>query len=1192
MNMDPSSARNFRTLAAAAFLLLTVTSEIGAQQIAFRRFNAEQGLQLETVSSIVEDRHGFIWIGGTPGAVRYDGYEFRQIAQEDRTRNSLPAVNISALLADRRGVLWFGTASDGLYRMYRNEHSFGKYRADEDTPTALTDNRIRVLFEDAAGVLWVGTYGGLNAVNSERNSVRRYSSNPADSSGLPGDRISAIAQTPDGKLWIGTNAGLCYLDQRSGRFIRVSAQRSAHTSAGEKMITCLHVDPEGRLWVGGDDGSITLIGKGGRVEGTWALAPISGSSLFVVPSVTAMHSDNIGNLWIGVRSEGLIRFSRRAGTIERFRHNPEDPRSISSNDVTSILGGNDGTIWIGTEDQGLNTFRNTGSLFTTVRNPLPSPNSMSGNITAVGRLPGGGSAIGTGNGEIGLAGRGAAIFRPLAIAWPASAPGNAQISALAGDAEGRIWIGTLGAGLVMLDRDGVSVKHYRKDSESPSSLPSDDIQALLLARDGTAWLGTGGSGLASLDPRTGKTRTWTGVATDPRTLSGNSINVIYEDSEGAIWVGARDSMLNVVDRKSGRITRVYLGSMSGSRYAPSVECISEDRSGHLWVGTSAGLFRLNKINRSFIRYTTADGLPDDRITSMLGDSEGNIWITTPKGLSRFTPLASASAPEEARPAVVTFGAEEGLSDFSFNARAATRRSDGIMLFGGPKGLAVFDPAVVNRRTRRPAVAITAFKLYNVLIQAGDSTGLLALPIHETDEIHLRFNENFITIEFAVLHYANPLKNRFAWMLEGLETEWNEADATRRYATYTNLEPGEYTFRLRGCNNNGLWNDAGVALRIVIAPPWYNTLAARIAYAVLLVVGIFTANKLLHQRVVRKERREALIREAQLRALAAEQEKRAIEAHAEATEAKARALQVENARKELELSKARELEAAFTELREAHDNLQATQTQLVHAEKMASLGQLTAGIAHEIKNPLNFVNNFADLSRELLAELREEMKKSSDAKVADAEDAFEPLMQDLDVNIGKIFEHGKRADGIIRSMLLHSSGKAGEKQPTDINTLLNEYILLAFHSARANDPGFSMDLKVSLDPQAPQIDAIPQEIARVFLNLLTNAIDSMRQRAAEGERDYQAVLSVDTEKLPDALRIRIADNGHGIPEGIRDRIFQPFFTTKPAGSGTGLGLSISYDIVVHGHGGSLSVESSDGKGAVFTILLPVETAAIS
>lgn len=271
-----------------------------------------------------------------------------------------------------------------------------------------------------------------------------------------------------------------------------------------------------------------------------------------------------------------------------------------------------------------------------------------------------------------------------------------------------------------------------------------------------------------------------------------------------------------------------------------------------------------------------------------------------------------------------------------------------------------------------------------------------------------------------------------------------------------------------------------------------------------------------------------------------------------------------------------------QLEETLEELKLTQNQLIQQEKLASLGELTAGIAHEIQNPLNFVNNFSEVSTELLEELKTELNGASVPE--NSADIIEDLVQ----NLQKISYHGKRASGIVKNMLEHSRASTGERQVIDLNALAEEYIKLSFHGLRAKDKSFNSDFKIIADPDLPAIQAIPQDLGRVLLNLFNNAFYAVQKKNQSGNKseDYKPLVTVTTQKLEDEIRVTVSDNGSGIPDDIKSKIFQPFFTTKPTGQGTGLGLSLSYDIITKGHAGELEVETAAGEGSRFIITLPL------
>ncbi len=346
---------------------------------------------------------------------------------------------------------------------------------------------------------------------------------------------------------------------------------------------------------------------------------------------------------------------------------------------------------------------------------------------------------------------------------------------------------------------------------------------------------------------------------------------------------------------------------------------------------------------------------------------------------------------------------------------------------------------------------------------------------------------------------------------------------------------------------------------IIYLPLYEKLDNYLDFAIVfslawMIAMLIRSNK--QNRALKKEKQKTLAEEERNKFISAQKEK----------------LELIVEERTAEITKQKdELMHAFTELKN-------TQTQLIQAEKMASLGELTAGIAHEIQNPLNFVNNFSEVNKELLEEMMEEMQKGNVEEV-------KTLAGDIIQNLEKIHHHGQRADGIVKGMLQHSRSSSGEKEPTDINVLSDEYLRLAYHGLRAKDKTFNATLNTKFDESIGKINIVPQDIGRVILNLITNAFYAVSERKQQQVEGYEPTVSISTKKTGNQIEIRVADNGNGIPDSVKEKIFEPFFTTKPSGLGTGLGLSMSYDIVTKGHGGKLDVESEAGKGTTFTISLP-------
>ncbi|NQV74002.1 GHKL domain-containing protein, partial [bacterium] len=348
------------------------------------------------------------------------------------------------------------------------------------------------------------------------------------------------------------------------------------------------------------------------------------------------------------------------------------------------------------------------------------------------------------------------------------------------------------------------------------------------------------------------------------------------------------------------------------------------------------------------------------------------------------------------------------------------------------------------------------------------------------------------------------------------------------ATYTNLAPGNNTFEVKASSRDAVWSEP-VSLEVKVLPPWWRTIWAYLGYLAFMFGGVVSAARIQRARISAQEREKV---------------------------------------RQKELEQAREIEKQHVELSLAHETLKKTQGQLVEQEKLASLGSLTAGIAHEIKNPLNFVNNFAEVGAEMADEL-------SEAIAAGNSEEAQAIIAELRENAKQITKHGRRADEIVKAMMQHARGGASEREEVQLNTFLEEYANLAWHGMRAKDNDFQAELVRDFDPLVGSLKVMPQELGRVVLNLLNNAFDAVR--GVEGAR-----VTIASRQTDGHVSISVSDNGPGIPDAIRDKIFEPFFTTKPTGEGTGLGLSLSYDIITKGHGGSMTVGLSAEGGALFTI----------
>jgi signal transduction histidine kinase len=523
---------------------------------------------------------------------------------------------------------------------------------------------------------------------------------------------------------------------------------------------------------------------------------------------------------------------------------------------------------------------------------------------------------------------------------------------------------------------------------------------------------------------------------------------------------------------------------------------------------------------------TKDGMPDAAAFEILEDKAGNFWLPGNYGVTSVKKsdlVKRLSDSTYSIPWVILDEADGLLNRQTVGARHSILSSDGKILVTGVGGLIMIDPTKIQANTQKPLLAIN-----QVLVD--DKPMDMTLPVVVSPGDH-RY-----VFSYSALSFIAPEKVMIKFRMKGYDRDWIISKGERR-AVYTNLPPGDHVFEIIAANSDGVWTDVPKQFSFTVQPLFYQTNWFR-ALALLTLLGLIWL-------IVRW--RTASTRE-------------------------------QNILLEKEVGKrTEELNSQKKELEQTLSSLKSTQTQLIHAEKMASLGELTAGIAHEIQNPLNFVNNFSDVNKDLLTEMNEEIGKGNF-------DEVKAIAKDVIDNEEKINHHGKRADAIVKGMLQHSQKAAGQKELTDLNAMVDEYLRLAFHGFRAKDKTFQSDFTTNFDPSIGKINIVQQDIARVLLNLINNAFYAVNEKRKMGVDGYLPSVHITTAKQGNQVTIAVRDNGNGISSTHIKKIFQPFFTTKPTGEGTGLGLSLSYDII-KAHGGAVNVESVEGEGSTFVLTLP-------
>ncbi|GAA4399162.1 sensor histidine kinase [Nibrella viscosa] len=1103
--------------------LLLVCSCVESQaqpEFRFEHISTEQGLPQRSVWSLYQDREGFMWFGTINGLVRYDGYQFTGFKPDPRNPTRTLRHNIiTAITEDLKGRLWVATLGGGLHQVDKRT---GEVIAYPIRPTStVVWNVLSSVYADKQGHIWTSNQG-LARFNPD---TKQYKLFPAS------DLLRQVGSDPQGRIWAGSRDGkVACLDPTTGkyRFFPLPSPKTVRGYIDHKGILWIGTKGEGLFRADTKDDSLRftpflvkgVVGKevnygfiGEDTSGfLWALTedkvlridPTTGEAINVAPdpvrtgelgqmTFTGMLFDQTGNLWISTYN-GVYRVTAHRKAFQAYQVKPTPPSvQLPDNRVTSLLADHTGALWLAT----------------------------SGNAQ-VGRTKGFYHAD--------------AIGKPLKKIWinPTDTSNLAAnlVRGLLEDRQGQVWAATPD-GLHLYNRTTGQFRHF------PTQEPVKQCR-MVEDSNGKIWFSVGAAGdkggIGSFSPASQSFSYYLYKPGQPGGLKDANIYDLMISRENEIWVATTGGGLARLNQQTGKFYCYEASPTFKSGYLndKDTRALYEDAAGIIWVGTNqGGVHRLDPQTGRITFISTHDGLPSNHIASLTGDDRGNLWIGTDKGLCRFNPKTRTFH---------TYGIHDGLPDDEFTLGAHQKYQDKL-LFGTLNGYVMFNPDSIRHNTAVPPVYITGLKVLDK-----------PRPIL-SDHLELPYTDNYLSFEFVALNYNAPEKNQYAYKLEGVDKDW-VFSGTRRFISYTELRPGDYVFRVKASNNDGVWNEKGTTLYIAIRPPWWRTWWAYSLYVVGFVAGLW-----------------AFI---QYRSRALRRENRLLEQKV--------ALRTEQIQHQKE-----EIEAQRDNLEQTLQELKSTQQQLIQKEKMASLGELTAGIAHEIQNPLNFVNNFAEVSVEMADELLESVDKEDISSIRD-------LSAELKENMSYIAENGQRAAAIVRSMLEHSRSSTGERRPTNLNELADEYLKLAYHGMRAQDPDFQVQLCTQFDGELKPVTIAPQDMGRVLLNLYNNAFYAVRQKqrqipkmvagtGEEAESDYQPTVWVSTRQVNGLLELRVKDNGTGIPESIRDKVFQPFFTTKPTGQGTGLGLSLSYDIITKGHGGEMAIESQEGKYATLVVCLP-------
>ena len=812
--------------------------------------NIDDGLSQNQVLCSYEDSKGLLWIGTQDGLNLYDGYKFKVFRHEPGNTNSLLDYAVNTVCETDTGIFWIGTRA-GLSKYDLRSDKFIHYIHNPDSSNSLVDNYVWDILKDSEGNLWIGTRNGLSHFNLLTKTFTNYKHDPSTFNSISHNFILSIVEDENKNIWIGGRGGLDRYDLRQKKFFnyKLFPEKPKEISLNGIMSLCIKNEI---LWIGSYSGMYSVNLKDINEENVFIKRyMLSGdvnqssqgtASRHKQHSVRCIYAGGDNTIWAGTYGTGLIRYQPDTGKIKFYKHS-SNSESISEDYLVSIHEDKHGVLWIGTSASGLNKFNLSSERFQTLIVPEIDGNEKSG-ISSLLEDRSGNLWVGTLSGNIvkvtNQFSENAALRYYNTDNYLKTYFSPIEIRTFYEDKNRNIWVGSFGKGIYVIDPGTDKIKRIVHDPNNPKSIASDFIHCIFESADGTIWVGTGAGGLNKLNPLDDSFTHYRHDPKNKKSISSDEVTAVCEDDQGFIWVGTSVGGLNRFNRNTGEFEHFIHNvtdkkSISGNR----IICLYVDKKSNLWIGTFGG--GLNKWilkNNFFEYYSVKDGLPSNIIDYITEDASGNLWITTDKGLCVFN-VESKSFKN--------YDVNDGLQGNEFfHASGYASKVSGNIYIGGVNGLNIFNPDKLSVKSKLANIVFTDFKIFNKSILPGEESGLKKNILY-ADEVTLSHDENFITFEFASLDFNNPDKNQYAYKMEGFNNDWIQA-SNQIYATYTNLDPGEYVFHVKATNSNGVWNEQGISIRVVLLPPWWQTWWAYLLYAVFIISILYSLRQYEMKRV--------------------------------------------------------------------------------------------------------------------------------------------------------------------------------------------------------------------------------------------------------------------------------------------------------------------------------------------------------
>ena len=843
-----NSPLTFKQIKAARlfFMLLTIsfgfTLPCRGQAIRFTVLTSHDGLLSNTVNAILKDRCGFLWFATADGLDRFDGMEHKAYRFDPADKSGYRSKEVTNMYEDGAGQLWVGTMGGGLYFFDRSHDQFKIY-VESPANSYLANSYIKALYGDKDGRLWIGTFGGLYILNPKTKTEIAYKAGQ-HYEGI----ITSIFRDSQQRMWIGGDKGLYLYNEKSNSFTAFRHKDNDPSSIPDDGVNTI-AECQHRLWIGTNNGLCSL-SPDLKTFRNFKYNPTDDNTL----SGNLIYSiaGNGDNIWVGAEG-GLNIVDPRSGKVTRYNHDDRDKFSVSSKSIRCIYNDPQGIFWLGTYQGGVDKYDRNLTLFNSKQNNAYDPAGLSAPfVSSFAENRDGDIFVGTDGGGLNLFHVRNGLFSHIPIkAKEKNNSAGLPILSMILDRNQKLWIGTFQDGLFIYDTKTGGYNQLNAGNDD-THINQNEIFCLKEDHKGRIWIGTNGGGVNVFNPDTKTFFKYVPAvfsAGDKQLPVNGFIRAIEEDREGNIWIGTYGSGVAVLNPATQQF-RVYNNKVTGMAIDRAFSLL-EDHSGNMWIGTAGdGLFCFNSAQKKLINYFAPAELPDGVVHKLLEDASGNIWLSTGKGICKFKPGSKK---------LTHYSEYNGLQNDQFIDGSGIRSSKGLLFFGGAEGFNFIDPQQeVKRNSSVPPVFLTTLKVNNAVVVAGDHSALKQ-DISVAKQIDLDYKQNF-SISYSAINYTLPQQNRYAYILKSFNKSWNYVGSTTT-AYYTNLDPGEYVFVVRACNNDGVWNNSGAQIRIIIHPPIWMTWYAYLLYAMVIVGALLLIRhrgieKLKGKLALEQERREA------------------------------------------------------------------------------------------------------------------------------------------------------------------------------------------------------------------------------------------------------------------------------------------------------------------------------------------------